>query len=730
MKSGSSVSPLEFWGGIECTLNRVGDDYFDQLQRSGHNDRPEDLEHIAELGIKTLRYPALWEKAHRPHNESYNWTWADGRLGRLRSLNITPVVGFLHHGSGPPTVDLMNPAMPTGLENYAARFAERFPWVQFYTPVNEPLTTARFSGLYGHWFPHRRDDLSFATACINQYRATVRAMKAIRQIRPDAMLIQTEDPGRTFSSPSLAYQADFENARRWLTFDMLSGLVDRHHPMGQYLLWAGISDTDLLWFQDNPCPPDILGINYYVTSERFLDCRYRRHPLETHGGNHRHRYADVAAVRVRQEGLAGIRALLTDAWERYKRPLAITEAHLHCGREDQLRWLWEIWREAQAARECGVDVRAVTAWSLLGAFDWDSLVTQSRGHYESGAFDVRGPRPRPTAVAQLIRQLSSGKPPDHPLLAQPGWWHRPLRLSPPPKKIPADSVFAVAGQPLVITGAGGRLGRSFARICQIRGIPCQLLTRADLDIADKAAVQAMVDRIQPWAIINAAGYARINAAERNEEVCRRENIAGPVILAETCRSAGFPFVTFSSDLVFDGRQRTPYAESDSVNPLGVYGRSKAECERRVLAKYPEAMVIRTSAFFSPWDNRNFVTLCRSVLNSRQPCDVVDGVVSPTYLPDLVHTCLDLLIDRAAGVWHLAGGGEISWAELIGEIACRAGFEQKSVSLQINLSAPIAHRPAYSALRSERGLLLPDWRDGLDRYFKESPAVVLPVQQES
>ena len=107
--------------------------------------------------------------------------------------------------------------------NYAVAraVAERYPWVDAYTPVNEPLTTARFSALYGHWHPHSRDSKTFIRVLLTQIRAVVTAMHAIREINRDAQLIQTEDLGKTFSTRQLAYQAEFENERRWLTYDLL-----------------------------------------------------------------------------------------------------------------------------------------------------------------------------------------------------------------------------------------------------------------------------------------------------------------------------------------------------------------------------------------------------------------------------------------------------------------------------------------------------------------------------
>src|SRR4051812_22642687 len=117
------TSPFpEIWGGVECTVNRVGDTYHDQLERSGHKDRLNDLNQIAELGIRAFRYPILWE--HHA-NEPVNWSWAEERMGRLRELKMDPIVGLVHHGSGPPDTDLLNPGFPKGLAAHAERVARR-----------------------------------------------------------------------------------------------------------------------------------------------------------------------------------------------------------------------------------------------------------------------------------------------------------------------------------------------------------------------------------------------------------------------------------------------------------------------------------------------------------------------------------------------------------------------------------------------------------------------------
>jgi dTDP-4-dehydrorhamnose reductase len=209
---------LELWGGIECTVLRVGDTWRDQLRESGHYARIGDLDAVAGLGFHKLRYPVLWEHVAPDRPGECDWRWHDERLGRLRDLGMTPIAGLVHHGGGPGYTDLLDPRFPELLAAQAGRTARRYPWIRSWTPVNEPLTTARFSGLYGHWYPHGRDEASFLRILANECRAVLLSMRAIRRAVPDAELVQTEDLGKTFSTAPLAYQAADENERRWLAW--------------------------------------------------------------------------------------------------------------------------------------------------------------------------------------------------------------------------------------------------------------------------------------------------------------------------------------------------------------------------------------------------------------------------------------------------------------------------------------------------------------------------------
>lgn len=641
----------EIWGGVECSVVRIGDVYRDQTQQSGHYAREGDLERLAWLGVSALRVPILWEHAEEPSLGGPHWERVDRQMTTLRALGIRPIVGLLHHGSGPRTTSLVDPGFAEQLASFAGRVAARYPWVTDFTPINEPLTTARFSALYGHWYPHARSTSEFLRALLNQCKAIVASMRAIRAVIPGARLVQTEDFAHVTSTPLLAYQAEYENHRRFLSLDLLSGRVDTSHPLHRHLLENGIGEGELEERLADPVTPDVIGINYYVTSERFLDERIARYPASLAGGNGRHTYADVETVRVAKALTVGHAGALAAMWARYGRPLALTEVHMGCTREEQLRWWAEAYRAVLAARTRGIDARALTAWALFGSFDWDSLMVRSDGRYEAGAFDLGAPSPRPTALARAIRTRAL----DHPVLDTPGWWRRPSRPAP-------------AARPVLIAGGGG-LGQALARACDARGIEHRLMTRSELHVADPAQVTTLMRRHRPWAVIDAAGPGDRDPSKYARRPSRE--VVGALVLARACAAAGAQFVAFSSDAVFDGRGQRPYVESDPVGPIDACGRDLVNLERAVLEALPQALVVRCGVPFESWDGSGFLSSAlRALTEGHELAALPHAIVSPVYVPDLAHAVLDLVVDAEAGLWHLANPGAVSWPDFA-RLAARA-----------------------------------------------------------
>lgn len=418
---GIDRAALELWGGIECSHVQIGAVIRDQLREQGHWERSDDLDLVAGLGIRRLRMAVLWGAIAATGEPDFRWP--DRRFAHARALGIDPIAGLLHHGWGPGGITPLDAGFSAAFAAYAGAVAQRYPWIRDYTPINEPVTTARFAGLYGLWHPHGRDEATFLRLAFGAIEATAAAMAAIRRHRPDAQLIQTEDVGHTFAPPELDHQAAYENTRRFLGFDLLCGRVDRGHPFHARLRDAGIAEARLQALVHAPCPPDILGLDHYLTSDRWLDPDVAAHPHHPVGGNGRQVYVDVAAAHIPAlRPRLGVLHRLHELHARYHLPIAVTENHNGCTREEQLRWLIEAWQAAGQARRDGVDLRAVTSWALFGAYDWNALLCAQTGFYESGAFDLRHHPPRLTAVGQALAGLARHGTWAHPVLDAPGWW--------------------------------------------------------------------------------------------------------------------------------------------------------------------------------------------------------------------------------------------------------------------------------------------------------------------
>jgi dTDP-4-dehydrorhamnose reductase len=714
----AAAPPLELWGGVECSVVRIGDEFRNQLVDTGHAARFADLDAIIGLGVKAVRYPILWETVAPQTPSELDFSWHDKRLEHLRKHGVAVVAALVHHGSGPRYTNLLDPNFPDLLADYAGKVARRYPWIELWNPVNEPMTTARFSCLYGHWYPHRTDIDSTFRALVNQCLAIKRSIEAIRRVVPGAKLITTEDVGKTFATEPLQYQADHENERRWLTYDLLDGRVRPGHAFHRWLLNKAASADVLGELASGAGKPDILGFDHYLTSERCLDHRIGRYPNVEPGSNGRHTYVDLEAVRVAKlSRQLGPRLRLQETWARYGIPIAITEVNHGCTRDEQVRWLHQVWSEAEAARRDGVDVRAVTLWAMFGMVDWRSLLTRREGLYDVGGFDTRGESPRPTLLAKIAARLGRGERVDHPVLDLPGWWKRRGRTHARPGYDMLPRTLAPVPRPILITGATGTLGQAFSRVCAHRGLAHVLTSRSELDITDEASIASALDRHKPWAVINTAGFVRTWEAEQKADECFMANVTGPELLAKACRLHGIPLVTFSSDLVFDGKLGRSYVEPDKPAPACEYGRSKAEAEARLMEIDADALIVRTSAFFGPWDRHNF--LFSTVDKLRRGEDVFASdttIVSPTYVPDLVHAALDLLLDEEKGIWHLTNQGAVSWHELAREIADRAKLDTQRIFV------PDDAEVSDTSLTSKRGLLLRPLDRAIDDFAQDSSAL--------
>ena len=412
---------MEVWAGPECSWLRVGDWACDQLALTGHDQRLGDLDLLAGLGVRAVRYPVLWGRSENPA-EATNWAWAERRLERLQELGIRPIVGLLHHGFGPAGMDPLDPAWPAAFGRYAGEVARRFPSVRDFLPINEPLTTARFSGLYGWWPPYGRDAETFVRLLLAQAEAYLAAARAIRSIRPDTRLFVNEDLGRTVGSRGCQARARQHTERRWLAFDLVTGRVDRSHPWPLTPSRPARRTLDMLWREAEA--PDVLGIDYYVTSDRYVDDRTSSFPGDAHGWDDEGRYVDVELARVAGIEIAGFDACIRETWARYGLPVALTEVHLAGEPEDQVAWWLEAVDGARRAALRGVAVAGVTAWSAFGALDWSSILRDPCGSYATGCFDSRASgQPSLTLLGRAVHATAIGQS----VAPVRGWWRRPER---------------------------------------------------------------------------------------------------------------------------------------------------------------------------------------------------------------------------------------------------------------------------------------------------------------
>ena len=665
-----AMDSLELWGGYECTVNRVGDRWFDQTPRTGHEERIEDLALFASIGIKSLRYPALWERIAPNDPEQRDFAWTDERLPEIQRLGMNPILTLCHHGSGPHYTSLLDDSFAPGLAAHAAAVAQRYPWVRDWTPVNEVLTTARFSALYGYWYPHTKDEGLFWTALLNEIDATRLSMRDIRKVNPEARLIQTDDLGYCHSTPPLQEEADFQNERRWVGWDLLCGWVVPGHALYERIAAYGLEER-LQTIAADPCPPDILGINHYLSSERLRDHRVhlygdRSMADRDTGTCEGHCFVDVDAIRNRKEGVLGFPALLQQAWERYGLPMAVTECHNGATREEQVRWFVQVWDEVDALRRGGMDIRAVTAWSLLGSHDWNRMVTRFVGHYETGVYDCRTGTPRPTLLAPVLKDLSEGRRPSASFLASPGWWQRDSRfldavpsatphyeLQPGPRPEGGPEPLLIAGDP------EAPMTRLAVRACEVRGLHY---------VRCETAPERMLGDARPWAVLDLREGA--GRAESLHRACSRRGIRCAAV-------------------------------------IGLASRSVEPSEGLLIA--------RTGAIYVPWDRSARAVQILEALDRGQRITVDAGALwDRVYGPDLVDAILDLLLDGVSGEIRFVPGERLSEAQLAREMAVVADREDAQiVETGTPLGAPLFawSAPSY----------LPPGETTLERFVRECRA---------
>ncbi|MGX7952907.1 family 1 glycosylhydrolase [Tsuneonella sp. HG249] len=352
-----------FATGIENSIPTIdgGRTRVDQMESCGHYEHWKvDFDCVEELGIHYLRYGPPLHTTYRGPGR-YDWQFADETLADLKRRNITPLLDLCHFGVPDWIGNFQNPDFPQLFALYAGAFAERYPWVQLYTPINEMFICAVFSARYGWWNEQMTTDRSFVTALKHIVKANVMAMIEILKRRPDAIFVQSESSEYFHAdSPAAIAPAEIRNQWRFLSLDLNYGRrVDS--DMYEYLLENGMSRDEYNWFLTHRLKQHcILGNDYYMTNE---------HRVYADG------HTDAAGE------VFGYAEITRQYFDRYSLPVMHTETNLREGPrgDEAVLWLWKEWANVLRVRNVGIPTVGFTWYSLTDQTDWDTALREKKG---------------------------------------------------------------------------------------------------------------------------------------------------------------------------------------------------------------------------------------------------------------------------------------------------------------------------------------------------------------
>ena len=378
-----------FATGIENSYPTIdqGRVRMDEMDKCGHYTHwRKDFELVEELGLRFLRYGPPLHTTWRGVGK-YDWSFADETFAELRRRGIAPIVDLCHFGVPDWLGNFQNPDFPALFADYARAFARRFPWVQLYTPVNEMYVCAKFSALVGWWNEQLSSDKAFVTALKHIVKANVLAMRAILEVRPDAIFIQSESSEYHHAENLAAMKsAETLNYRRFLSLDLNYGhRVDS--GVYEYLRDHGMTRKEYHFFLDNKVKGRcVMGNDYYNTNE--------------------HRVAADGTVRPSGE-IYGYYLITKQYYERYYLPVMHTETNFAQGPtgDEAVQWLWRQWANLLRLHYDGTPLVGFTWYSLTDQVDWDTALRKNNGTVNPlGLCDLdRNIRPVGEAYKQIIR---------------------------------------------------------------------------------------------------------------------------------------------------------------------------------------------------------------------------------------------------------------------------------------------------------------------------------------
>lgn len=273
-----------------------------------------------------------------------------------------------------------------------------------------------------------------------------------------------------------------------------------------------------------------------------------------------------------------------------------------------------------------------------------------------------------------------------------------------------------------VTGIKGQLGHDVVEELTRRGIPAIGADIEEMDITDGECVEKVISEAAPDAVIHCAAYTAVDAAEENEELCRRVNAEGPRNIAKVCRKLDIKMIYISTDYVFSGEGERPWEPEDEKKPQSVYGQTKYEGELAVQELLEKYFIVRIAWVFGI-NGKNFVKTMLKLAENHDTIRVVnDQFGSPTYTYDLARLLVDMVLTDKYGVYHATNQGICSWYDFACAIFKEAGVSVNVVPVTTAEYGAKAKRPANSRMNQDKLTQmgfekLPSWQDALKRYVR-------------
>lgn len=357
----------------------------DEMESCGHYKAwRRDFDCVEALGLRFLRYgPPLYRTWLG--DGRYDWSIADETFQELFDRDLIPIADLCHFGVPGWLGDFQNPDLARLFPDYCRAFAQRFPWIQLYTPINEMFICAVFSAGYGWWNEQLRGDRYFVNALKNIVKANVLAMQAILEVRPDAIFVQSESSEYFHAdSPAAIGPAELLNAKRFLSLDLNYGRrVDSE--MYEFLMDNGMTRDEYHFFLGHHLKPHcIMGNDYYATNEHRV---HRDGSTEASGE------------------VFGYDEITRQYYSRYGLPVMHTETNSDDdSKGGAVFWLWKEWANVLRLRNDGVPILGFTWYSLTDQVDWDTALREQNHRVNPrGLFDLdRRIRPVGEAYKQMI----------------------------------------------------------------------------------------------------------------------------------------------------------------------------------------------------------------------------------------------------------------------------------------------------------------------------------------